>query len=711
LAEQDQSDPSIQEEFPMPSPTRVAAAAPSRRSVGILASVGARISLGFGTVIVLLAIVSGVGFLAFTQVESSIDNARHRIEEAEIARSINLAFRDYRAAARDYMLADVVGADAAAMTAGERLTADLTRATATVTDPDRKAKLDQIGAAFKLSRDTFEEVRKLKSELAKLSSDTLDPKGTFITDSFDKLGMVAKYIGTLPSLRDLSWKGLVNAFNARLKVAAVVRRHDAKDAADADTYLDIVSISVVSLNAMVNSPNVGESTVVEQLQKLTTELDKAVIDFDAAYRRSAVLAARVGELVNGPMQQQANLIAAAAEDIADTATAEAAGVQADLVTQTSRARSFVGLLAVGGLIVGFVLAVLIGRGLSRPVVAMTDAMRRLAGGERDVVVPGANRRDEIGQMAGTVEVFRRNLIEAEAMRVEQERMKAAGEEARKAELGRLAGAFEQAMGGIVRNVATASNRLERAAQGMSAAAEQAAAQSSAVAHASGDVSANVESVAAAAEELSASIGAIKAQVDESARVSITAKTDADRTASRVRELAGAAQKIGEVVDLINNIAGQTNLLALNATIEAARAGEAGKGFAVVAAEVKQLADQTSKATSDIAARIGEIQASTEQSVSAILGITNVIENLNRIVGSISQAVDHQGDATREIAGNVNRASQGTAQVSSNITGVTAAAGESSVAASEVLTAARDLSTQSKTLEEELANFLATVRAA
>jgi methyl-accepting chemotaxis protein len=685
------------------------AIATSRRPVSALGSVGARISLGICAVLVILAVVSGVGFLSFSEVEHSVERNRQRTEEADAAQAINLAFRTYRAAARDYMLADVAGADATALAAADAMAGTLGHALKTTLTPDRRARLDEIAAAFQASRDGFEQVRRLKTELHRLIRDTLEPKGAVITDLFTQLGTVAK-LANLPMLGDQATTGFRNAFQTRLLVAASLNGRSADVGADAESYLDAVSIAVDVIGSLIDTiPPGGVS--VDQVRGMVKDLSAASVAFADAFKSASVMSRDISRLVNGAMQQQADAIAAAADDIADGATAEAQTLVAGLVAEVGRSRDLVGLLAVGGLVVGLAMAVLIGRGLSRPVVAMTDAMRRLAAGERDVVVPGANRRDEIGQMAGTVDVFRRSLVEAEELRRDQERRKSESEAERRTELARLAESFEQAIGGVVRHVAAASTRLERSAQGMSAAAEQAAAQSNAVSSASAEVTAHVGSVASAAEQLSASIGRIKLQVDESARVSVSAKRDTDTTAGRVRELAGAAQKIGEVVQLISNIAGQTNLLALNATIEAARAGEAGRGFAVVAAEVKQLANQTAHATSEIATRIAEIQTSTEQSVGAILGITTVIEDLNRVVGSISDAVDEQGHATRDIARNVGRASEGSGQVAANIAGVTAAADESSAAAAEVLNAASDLATQSKTLEAELARFLATVRAA
>ncbi|WP_175577702.1 globin-coupled sensor protein [Mongoliimonas terrestris] len=275
----------------------------------------------------------------------------------------------------------------------------------------------------------------------------------------------------------------------------------------------------------------------------------------------------------------------------------------------------------------------------------------------------------------------------------------------------IAAGFEKAVGGVVEEVGRASGDLRSAAKSLSTSSDLALAQSSAVAAASEQASANVQTVASAAEELTSSIAEIARQVHEASNVAQRAVGDADRTAVQIRDLSASAQRIGEVVDLINTIAAQTNLLALNATIEAARAGDAGRGFAVVAAEVKQLADQTAKATRTISEQIGGIQSATDQAVSSVAEISGVIGHLNGISTAIATAVEQQGAATREIAENVSQASAGTAEVSGNIGGVSRSTSSTADASRGVLSSSEALSRQAEVLKVEVGSFLASVRAA
>ncbi|AWN51123.1 methyl-accepting chemotaxis protein [Methylobacterium sp. 17Sr1-1] len=350
-------------------------------------------------------------------------------------------------------------------------------------------------------------------------------------------------------------------------------------------------------------------------------------------------------------------------------------------------------------------------GISRPLVHISAAMRRLAGGDVAVVVPSAGRQNEIGAMASAVQVFKDNLIHTRTLEEETILARASAEEQRRAGMRQIADVFERAVGGIVRQVSASATELQATAQTMTATATQTAAQSTAVAAAAEEAASNVGTVAAAAEELGTSVQEISRQVDGSARLSQTAVAEARQTAHQVRALTEATARIGDVVGLISSIAAQTNLLALNATIEAARAGAAGRGFAVVAAEVKELAGQTAKATEEITSQIAAIQASTGQAAGAIGQITARIEQISEVATSIAAAVEEQGAATQEIVRNVSQAAAGTGEVTGNIAGVAGAAEETGAAASQVLASASELSRQSEYLGAEVARFLATVRAA
>ncbi|TPQ34485.1 methyl-accepting chemotaxis protein [Bradyrhizobium guangdongense] len=350
--------------------------------------------------------------------------------------------------------------------------------------------------------------------------------------------------------------------------------------------------------------------------------------------------------------------------------------------------------------------------IARPISALTVAMNELAGGNFSVVLPGLGRKDEVGGVADAVEKFKvvseqKAREEAEA-KIRQDKIAA---DQRKTEMRKLADSFEAAVGEIVDTVSSASTELEASASTLTSTAERAQEVTTMVAAASEEASTNVQSVASATEELSSSITEISRQVQESARVASEAVGQARTTTERVSELSRAATRIGDVVELINTIAGQTNLLALNATIEAARAGEAGRGFAVVASEVKALAEQTAKATGEIGQQITGIQAATQESVGAIRDISDTIEKLSEISSTIAAAVEEQGAATQEISRNVQQAAQGTHQVSANITDVQRGAGETGSASSQVLSAAQSLASDSNRLKLEVGKFLDTVRAA
>ncbi|MCM5555072.1 methyl-accepting chemotaxis protein [Pleomorphomonas sp. NRK KF1] len=368
-------------------------------------------------------------------------------------------------------------------------------------------------------------------------------------------------------------------------------------------------------------------------------------------------------------------------------------------------------LFVGALALAIGVAILVQRRIIRPLDVIGDRMMALSRGEFSIEAPYTERNDEIGALGKTMAVFRDSMQETERLRAERADQERLEQERRAADMNALALRFDEAVGDIVTMVASASTELQLSAKSLTSLADSTQNQSASVAAAAEQASANVASVASATEELSSSVSEIARQVEKSSEIASKAVSEAEHTNDKVKGLAAAAEKIGAVVELINNIAGQTNLLALNATIEAARAGEAGKGFAVVAAEVKQLADQTAKATAEIGAQIGAIQAATTEAAEAIRDIGATIETMNDISKSITGAVDGQNAATVEIARNVQEASIGTGTVSENITSVTMAASESSSAATQVLASASELSKNAERLRHELTTFLGSIRAA
>ncbi|TYO61909.1 methyl-accepting chemotaxis protein [Bradyrhizobium hipponense] len=419
-------------------------------------------------------------------------------------------------------------------------------------------------------------------------------------------------------------------------------------------------------------------------------------------------AQRMRDECNGPLQNavasQVKLVDAMVEfskSKADAQHSEAnAEIRAVMVLAVLASLSAIGLALAIGIF-----------GIAHPMTALVDLLHRMARGE-SIEMAAFGRKDEIGDIIRAVESVKQMLADKAREEVEAKvRRDLLAAQQRKDEMHRLARDFEAAIGEIVETVSSASTELEASAATLTSTAKHSQDTTAMVAVASEEASTNVSSVASATEELSVSVNEISRQVQDSARIANEAVRQARTTTDRVSELSRAAARIGDVVELINTIAGQTNLLALNATIEAARAGEAGRGFAVVASEVKALAEQTAKATGEIGQQISGIQSATEDSVSAIKEISGTIEQLSEISSTIASAVEEQGAATQEISRNVQQAARGTNQVSSNIVDVRRGANETGSASAQVLFAAKSLSADSNRLKLEVGKFLSTVRAA
>jgi methyl-accepting chemotaxis protein len=441
------------------------------------------------------------------------------------------------------------------------------------------------------------------------------------------------------------------------------------------------------------SSTMGDSSVVTQ-----DEL-KSVFD-GGTLRRDATLNGHPAALYVGQIKNYAGQPIAVIELVKDTTAYEAAAA-------SSQRNLIFGALAI--LAAAALLAFLLGRGMSRPLTAITDVMNRLSSGDTDVTIPGGNRKDELGSMAGAVDVFRRNMIEARMLRDAQEAAKQQTEEEKKTLQRQMADRFEADVKSVVGAVARATEDMQRAAVKITESVNGTSEQATAAAAASEEASASVNTVAAATEQLASSVAEIGRQVTHSSDVADAAVTKAGQTTEMVGSLAAASEKIGDVLRLIGAIASQTNLLALNATIEAARAGEAGRGFAVVASEVKNLASQTAKATEEIAGQVSAIQSSTSDCVAAIGGIGNTIREISGIAITIAAAVEQQGSATREIARSVQQVAAGTSEVAVNVAGASQAADQSRVLADTVLGASNQLNQHTAALFESVDTFLAGLR--
>jgi methyl-accepting chemotaxis protein len=659
----------------------------------------AKVLAGFAVVLAISAASMGIAYLGFERVSDGVATYRNSVSEADLARNIDRELISYQALARYYVVTGKEGDATAALAAETSLKNAIDQSMKGTTNPARLDQITRLAREFKAFTKIFAEILKFKRDSALVTQNQLTRGANMLRYKFDDLPSNADD-AELQAIQ-FGAKKVTDQFQAVTALAnTFVINSDQTVATSAMARLKFVENSLHAISSK-------NEKIVQGLKEATSLLE----EYRQALTKLIENSKEIDELVAEMADSAAAIVKFASAMKADLLS-DQQRLEQESDASISETERLIIMLAAGGFVLGAIWALLLGRGISRPMTAMCRAMRELAGGNFEIVLPGLGRRDELGEMAGAVEEFKVQAIaKAERDAAAQDAQNKAADAARRAELIRFADDFETAVGAIVSNVSASAVQLESAAGTLTRTAETTQGLSSEVAGASEEASTNMQSVASATEELSTSVDEIGKRVRESSRIAEAAVVQAQQTDERIGKLSRAAQQIGDVVKLITAIAEQTNLLALNATIEAARAGDAGRGFAVVATEVKSLASQTAKATDEISNHISGMQGATQESVAAIKEIGATIAQISSIASSIAGAVEQQSTATQEIAKSVQNVAEGTQQTAASIMQVNRGATETGSASEEVLNSASTLSAESTRLRAELDRFMANIRAA
>jgi methyl-accepting chemotaxis protein len=665
--------------------------------------IGAKIYAGFGLIILLMLVSTGGSWLKLNGVSHNVVDLDHLAQRTTAVNLIQESVLLIRQKARDF----VVGSPSATKDEPVVYAEGMKRindATA-LFGPQDAARLKGVGDTFSDYHADFNDFVKLDGEREALIANALRPDAAKIETSIEQIERANQSGGEASYLA-----GVVEDFFAKAQADAESIVGQRYIAVQNDAMLQTFRASLASAEKATSTLAARVSGTAQQpaAAAVSLAIDAYAKTFDRIVATMKERDAKIHEALYGSLgPKMQNVII----DFSHQLQQQQRSVGQETLSAVGAARTTALIVALIALVLAMAAAVYLSRMIASALVSLSRVMTQLARGELGVAIPYARNRDEIGDMARAVEVFKESMIKTEQLTAEQERMKADAETAKRTALATIADEFERSVRTVVDSAATSATQMQKTAQAMSSSAEQTQRQAATVASASEQTSSNVQTVASSAEEMASSIAEITRQVNQASQIARQAADDAQRTNDTVTTLAEAAEKIGQVVQLIQGIASQTNLLALNATIEAARAGEAGKGFAVVATEVKSLATQTGKATEEIAAQIGAMQAATGEAVTAIQGIGSTIGHINEISTAIAGAIEEQGAATKEIARSTQQAAKGTEQVSTNIGGVSRAASETGSAASEVLDSSEQLGRQFATLRSDVDGFIAKIRAA
>ena len=660
--------------------------------------IGTRIYAGFLIVLSLLVVISMVGYRELGSIGSVFSEyaltSRDAAKTLGVERDIVTLLRDVTAYARNGDVQFV----SQFRSLKDHLAAEITEGSAGAATAETGQHFEELGTLLAAYSGNFEKVATARNQRDKLYRNSMKTPGEMAQANIASIREHAA--------KDQDWQtaylaGITETSLLSAQVAAVsyLATSDPKDEEASENaagdFLDQVNQLTKRLNYIEGRNQSAESV-------------RIATGYQMAFAQIVTLTEDYNKLIDGTMPKQAERFAQLAQEVGHSRTERMTEMEHQGSESVSSSRHLALALSVMALVAGIALAAWISRGIVPPICALTAAMTRLAGNDTSFEVPARDRHDEIGEMARALDVFKDNKRRADGLEKAQEE-ELAKKERRRVAIEQCAARFEASVGGTLDAVSAAAVQMKNTAQSMSVTADETNSRSATVARAAEDASVNVQTVASAAEELTASIREIGRQADQSNSLVTVAVDETNQINEVMRSLSEATQRIGEVVDLITSIAGQTNLLALNATIEAARAGDAGKGFAVVANEVKALATQTGKATSEITGHIGSVQQRTDKAVAAMTHISDTIGQLNRISSGIAHAVEQQEVATHEIARNVQQAAGGTHDVTENIQSVATAAQSSGQVASNVLQSADHLTRQADALRSAVESFLSDIK--
>lgn len=661
--------------------------------------IGPRIYAGFAILLITMVALVLSSLRELNKQEAAFSQYNAMSHQAALSADIRASVYDLQLKAAAYIASGEDDDKRQFVAAQDHLKQIIGKGQKMITAPDYAAMILSVEDAMEAYKSAYLKIATHMQTRQGIVYDILSPTGKAIRENLTIIKEEAFQAGDYASSNHAG-SALQNLLLARLNVMKFLDVNEAEMAQR--TYDDFKALEAV----LVRLDNSLEDP---QRRKKLVQVRQDVPEYVRSFTRLVKVIEDRNNLRDSTLNTNAKAMIALATQIEQDIKAESTNLRRQKTENLRAAEQFQQVFGVLAVLFGLIAAIVIARGIDKPVVALTDTMKRLADDDLSVHVPGCERADELGEMAAAVEVFKLNGIHSRELEQEQALAKQKADEEKHLMMMQMADDFDDHVGGIVNAVSSASSQLSGTAQSMSDVSEETAQQASEASAASTQTLSNVQTIASATEEMTATIGEISEQVALAANAAVEAVGKVDDTNQQMGALAETADNIGKVVEMIASIAEQTNLLALNATIESARAGAAGKGFAVVAGEVKALAGQTAKATDEIGQQIASIQTASKQASTSMETVSTVIQRVSEISTAIAAAMEEQNTATHEIAGSINQAAQGSELVNTNVSAVSDASKRAGAASGEVMNAADELSNQAKTLKSEVERFIKQVR--